>query len=98
MNFKRRPKDVETIIEIWGWMDNVVTNTKTRLAQIYWETNGVPKKRNGSLFEVNIPISKTPVTVDWEMIANWNPLWFKEAFEKCSWVAICRAFAKTMAM
>jgi len=97
MRFKRRPKDVERLIEIWGWMDDVVRNTKTSPARSYWTINGIPKKRNGSLFAVKIPISKGPVTVDWEALA-WNRFWFKEAFEKCSWAAICRAFVKTMAM
>ena len=97
MNFKRRPKDVETLIQIWGWMDDVVKNTKTIPAQSYWNINGVPRKRNGEYFTVKIPTSKNPVIVNWEAL-SWNRYWFKEAFEKCSWTAICKAFVKTMAM
>lgn len=97
MNFKRRPKDVETLIQIWGWMDDVVKSTKTIPAQSYWNINGVPRTRSGKYFTVTYPHSKRPITVDWTLL-SWNRYWFKEAFEKCSWAAICRAFVKTMAM
>ena len=97
MNFRCRPNDVDIIIQIWGWMDSVVKHTKTAPAQYYWNTNGVPRTRGGKYFTVKLPGSEKPVTVDWKALA-WNRYWFKEAFEKCSWSAICRAFATAMAM
>jgi len=49
MEFKK-PKDVETYIQIWGYMDDVVRGTKKGKALTYWKKNATPRNYIGGEF------------------------------------------------
>lgn len=38
----KKPKSVEEFIRIWGWMDDIVRNTKKGKALTYWKRYGTP--------------------------------------------------------
>ena len=38
----KKPKSVEDFIQIWGWMDDIVRNTKKGEALTNWKKNGTP--------------------------------------------------------
>jgi hypothetical protein len=38
----KKPSSLESFIQIWGWMDDIVKNTKKGKALTYWKKNGTP--------------------------------------------------------
>lgn len=95
MEFKK-PKDVETLIQIWGWMDDIITNTKSKKAVNYWKRNGIPKEKRGPFYMQLTPKGPS-YRVTYDAIAM-NRYWWKEAFEKCDYQRMYEAFVKALTL
>ena len=94
MEFKK-PKDVETLIQIWGWMDSIITFTKKKKAISFWKRNGIPKDKSGRPFYVKPMICGCTHRVTYDAVST-NRFWWKEAFEKCDYQKIYEAFIKAL--
>jgi len=93
----KRPRDVESFIQIWGWMDDVVCKTKKGKALAHWKIHSVPLTKLGTPFYVRSRGTHSVRQLSYDDIIS-NRFWYKSEFaeDMKNYKRVYGAFVKAM--